>query len=142
MTIKSIILSIAAAACIAGCGPSKEEIAKKNAAVASIRNSLANTRQCITEYLTFKRYADGTLPPDMVPIEVLGSKIDRELSKPADISQLPKLEELVNEASGVQPAFQAEIDKVADELRKANEATRKAAEEVRKFDAEHPPINY
>lgn len=134
MIAKSIICAtFAGALFVAGCGPSKEEIAKQNAQVAALRESLAKARDCAQETIQLM----GKDAPGMMKLEVDIERANNLLSQPADIKQLQKLEFAMKELNGAADALQSEVDKHVDDLRKANDATRKAADAVRKFDQEH-----
>ena len=134
MFAKSIICAtFAGALFVAGCGPSKDEIAKQNAQVAALRESLAKARQCASELIQLK----GEDASGMLKLKVDVERADKLLAQPADVKQIPALESAMKELNGAADALQAEIDKHVDDLRKANDATRKAADAVRKFDQEH-----
>ncbi len=134
MLAKSIIIAACAAALfVAGCGPSKEEIAKQNAQVAALRESLAKARDCAQETIQLM----GKDAPGMMKLEVDIERANNLLSQPADIKQLQKLEFAMKELNGAADALQSEVDRHAEDLRKANDATRKAADDLRKFDAAH-----
>ena len=134
MIAKSIVVAVCAAALfVAGCGPSKEEIAKQNAQVAALRESLAKARDCAQETIQLM----GKDAPGVMKLEVDIERANNLLSQPADIKQLQKLEFAMKELNGAADALQSEVDKHVDDLRKANDATRKAADAVRKFDQEH-----
>ena len=134
MFSKSIVIAACAAALfVAGCGPSKEEIAKQNAQVAALRESLAKARDCARELIVLK----GKDAPGVLRLEVDIERADKLLSQPADVKQLPKLESALKEFNGSADALQAEIDRRTEEVHKANEEVRKAADAVRRFDAEH-----
>ena len=126
MFAKSIILAACAAALfLAGCGPSTEEIAKQNAQVASLRQSLEKMRDCTVELIQLKKSdnSGGTLK-----LEVDVERANKLLAQPADAKQIPALESAMKELNGAAEALQAEVDKVADGLHKANDAVRKAFE--------------
>ena len=134
MLAKSIICAtFAGALFVAGCGPSKEEIAKQNAQVAALRESLTKARDCSIELIQLK----GEDASGMLKLKVDVERANKLLAQPADVKQLPELESAMKELSGAADALQAEVDKHVDDLRKANDATRKAADAVRKFDQEH-----
>ena len=134
MFAKSIIIAACAAALfVAGCGPSKEEIAKQNAQVAALRESLTKARDCSIELIQLK----GEDASGILKLKVDVERANKLLAQPADVKQIPALESAMKELNGAADALQSEIDRHVEDLRKANEATRKAAEKVRKFDEEH-----
>ena len=134
MLAKSIICATCAGAIfVAGCGPSKEEIAKQNAQVAALRESLTKARDCSIELIQLK----GEDASGILKLKVDVERANKLLAQPADVKQIPALESAMKELNGAADALQSEIDRHVEDLRKANEATRKAAEKVRKFDEEH-----
>jgi predicted nucleic acid-binding Zn-ribbon protein len=128
MLAKSIICAtFAGALFVAGCGPSKEEIAKQNAHVSELRKILASSTTATEELILLKgENAEG--------VSKLKANVERAkslLAQPADVKQIPALENAVKEFEGASKALQDEVDRQTDEVRRANEAVRKAAESIK-----------
>lgn len=126
MLAKSIICAtFAGALFVAGCGPSKEEIAKQNAQVASLRQSLEKARDCTVELIQLKKSdnSGGTLK-----LEVAVERANKLLAQPADVKQLPALESAMKELNGAADALQAEVDKRIDAVHQMNEKVKKAGQ--------------
>lgn len=126
MFARSIILAACAAALfVAGCGPSKEEIAKQNAQVASLRQSLEKARDCAVELIQLKKSDNSG---STLKLEVDVERANKLLAQPADVKQLPALESAMKELDGAADALQAEVDKSANALHEMNEKVKKAGQ--------------
>ena len=126
MLAKSIICAACACALfVAGCGPSKEEIAKQNAQVAALRESLAKARDCSIELIQLK----GEDSSGILKLKVDVERADKLLAQPADVKQIPALMSAMKELNGAADALQAEIDRRTEEVHKANEKVRRALDE-------------
>ena len=127
MIVRSMIVAACAASLlVAGCGPSKEEIAKKNMQVAALRQSLEEARQCTIELVTVLKSDKAPKAAEIARLESAAERARVLLAQPADIKQLEELQAAMQDLNGSAAALQSEIDKSAEELHKANEATRKA----------------
>ena len=125
MLAKSIICAtFAGALFVAGCGPSKEEIAKQNAQVAALRESLTKARDCSIELIQLK----GEDASGMLELKVDVERANKLLAQPADVKQLPALESAMKELNGAADALQAEVDKRIDAVHQMNEKVKKAGQ--------------
>lgn len=125
MLAKSIICAtFAGALFVAGCGPSKEEIAKQNAQVAALRESLTKARDCSIELIQLK----GEDASGMLKLKVDVERANKLLAQPADVKQIPALESAMKELNGAADALQAEVDKRIDAVHQMNEKVKKAGQ--------------
>lgn len=125
MFARSIILAACAAALfVAGCGPSKDEIAKQNAQVSEMRKLLDVCATATEDMIALK----GENAEGMLKLKVDVQRARNLLAQPADVKQLPAIQAAMKELEGAQKALQDEVDRRADDLRKANDAVRKAIE--------------
>ena len=118
MSFKALIVAAFCAAAVAGCGPSKEEVAQ----VSEMRKLLDECATATEEMIALKgENAEGTLK-----LKVDVQRARNLLAQPADVKQLPAIQAAMKELEGAQKALQDEVDRQIDEVRKANEAARNA----------------
>ena len=132
------ILVCALCACVfaAGCGDKEKEKADL-AKVVQIRESLAKQGEALQEHIDLLKATENASYSEIAVMQVNADRIKNALAKPIDVKDLEKLSSLANATSDALDKLQAEIDRRTEILHKANEAARKAAEEVRKFDEKH-----
>lgn len=131
-----LVCALCACVFVAGCGDKEKEKADL-AKVVQIREALAKQGEALKEHIDLLKATEGSSYKDIMVMQVDADRIKNALAKPIDVKDLEKLSSLANATSDALDKLQAEIDRRTEILHKANEATRKAAERVRKFDEEH-----
>lgn len=131
-----LVCALCACVFVAGCGDKEKEKADL-AKVVQIREALAKQGEALIEHINLLKATEGSSYKDIMVMQVDADRIRNALAKPIDVKDLEKLSSLANATSDALDKLQAEIDRRTEILHKANEATRKAAEEVRKFDEKH-----
>ena len=131
-----LVCALCACVFVAGCGDKEKEKADL-AKVVQIREALAKQGEALIEHIDLLKATEGSSYKDIMVMQVDADRIKNALAKPIDVKDLEKLSSLANATSDALDKLQAEIDRRTEILHKANEATRKAAERVRKFDEMH-----
>lgn len=131
-----LVCALCACAFVAGCGDKEKEKADL-AKVVQIREALAKQGEALKEHIDLLKSTEGSSYKDIMVMQVDADRIKNALAKPIDVKDLEKLSALAKSTSDAVDKLQAEIDRRTEIIHKANEATRKAAEEVRKFDEKH-----
>ena len=127
MSFKALITAAVCAAAVAGCGPSKEDVANQNAQVSEMRKLLDVCATATEEMIALKgENAEGVLK-----LKVDVQRARNLLAQPADVKQLPAIQAAMKELEGAQKALQDEVDRRTDEVHKANEAVRKALDSMK-----------
>jgi len=140
MSMKSIIVSACAAMAmiLAGCGPSKEEKEKAEKDVEFYRGRLTELKPYVEDIVNVSK--NGKSPEDKDLAKKWAPLLDRTeklLSAPPDIKQLDDLKATSEAIGDAKKVIQGIVDKATDEVRRANESLRNAADAVRKFDEQH-----
>lgn len=131
-----LVCALCACVFVAGCSDKEKEKADL-AKVVQIREALAKQGEALKEHIALLKATDGSSYKDIMVMQVDADRIKNALAKPIDVKDLEKLSSLAKATSDAVDKLQAEIDRRTEIIHKANEATRKAAEEVRKFDEKH-----
>lgn len=131
-----LVCALCACVFVAGCGDKEKEKADL-AKVVQIREALAKQGEALIDHINLLKATEGSSYKDIMVMQVDADRIRNALAKPIDVKDLEKLSSLAKATSDALDKLQAEIDRRTEILHKANEAARKAAEEVRKFDEKH-----